>query len=98
MKNSPNTPKNEKGLIQMIMMGESIRQIWVNCFLFYIKAHWLTSRVNLKEIPICITFTLFYLIKALKSFNIMIFFFQESKIKKHSLRQCSLTGLFVKNN
>ena len=29
MKNTPNTPKNENGLIQMIMMGESIRQIWV---------------------------------------------------------------------
>ena len=28
-KNTPNTPKNESGLIRMIMMGESIRQTWV---------------------------------------------------------------------
>ena len=26
---TPNTPKNERGLIQLIMMVESIRQIWV---------------------------------------------------------------------
>ena len=30
MKITPNTPKNESGLIQFIMMGKSIRQIWVN--------------------------------------------------------------------
>ena len=30
IKITPNTPKNESGLIQLIMMGESIRQIWVN--------------------------------------------------------------------
>ena len=29
IKITPNTPKNESGLIQLIMMGESIRQIWV---------------------------------------------------------------------
>ena len=29
-KNTPNTPKNESGITQLIMMGESIRQIWVN--------------------------------------------------------------------
>ena len=28
---TPDAPKNESGLIQMIMMGKSIRQIWVNC-------------------------------------------------------------------
>ena len=28
----PNTPKNESGLFQWIMMGQSIRQIWVNTF------------------------------------------------------------------
>ena len=28
-KTAPNTPKNESGLTQMIIMGESIRQIWV---------------------------------------------------------------------
>ena len=27
---SPYTPTNESGLIQLIMMGKSIRQIWVN--------------------------------------------------------------------
>ena len=26
---TPNTPKHESGLIQLITMGESIRQIWV---------------------------------------------------------------------
>ena len=26
----PNTPKNVSGLMQLIMMGESIRQIWIN--------------------------------------------------------------------
>ena len=30
MKITPNTPKNESGLIQLITMGESIPQIWVN--------------------------------------------------------------------
>ena len=30
MKVIPNTHKNESGLIQLIMMGESIRQIWIN--------------------------------------------------------------------
>ena len=30
IKIAPNTPTNESGLIQLIMMGESIRQIWVN--------------------------------------------------------------------
>ena len=30
MKITPNTPKNESGRTQMIMMGKSIRQIWVN--------------------------------------------------------------------
>ena len=30
IKITPNTPKNESGLTQLIMMGESIRQIWVN--------------------------------------------------------------------
>ena len=29
IKITPNTPKNESGLTQLIMMGESIRQIWV---------------------------------------------------------------------
>ena len=29
IKITPNTPKNESGLIQLMMMGESIRQIWV---------------------------------------------------------------------
>ena len=29
IKITPNTPKNESGLLQLIMMGESIRQIWV---------------------------------------------------------------------
>ena len=29
VKTTPNTPKNESGLTQLIMMGESIRQIWV---------------------------------------------------------------------
>ena len=29
-KNTPNTAKNEGGLIQLIMIGKSIRQIWVN--------------------------------------------------------------------
>ena len=31
------TPKNESGLIQLIMMGESIRQIWVKVprFVFF---------------------------------------------------------------
>ena len=29
IKITPNTPKNDSGLIQLIMMGESIRQIWV---------------------------------------------------------------------
>ena len=29
MKITPNTHKNQSGLIQLIMMGESIRQIWV---------------------------------------------------------------------
>ena len=27
---TPAAPKNESGLVQLIMMGESIRQIWVN--------------------------------------------------------------------
>ena len=27
---TPNTPKNESGLNQLIALGESIRQIWVN--------------------------------------------------------------------
>ena len=27
---TPNTPKNESGLVQLIMMGKSIYQIWVN--------------------------------------------------------------------
>ena len=26
---TPDAPKNERGLTQMIMMGKSIRQIWV---------------------------------------------------------------------
>ena len=30
MKTTPNTPKNESGLIQWIMMGESILQIWID--------------------------------------------------------------------
>ena len=30
IKITPNTPKNESGLIQLITMGESIIQIWVN--------------------------------------------------------------------
>ena len=30
MKITPNTPKNGSGLTQLITMGESIRQIWVN--------------------------------------------------------------------
>ena len=29
IKITPNTPKNKSGLIQLIMMGESILQIWV---------------------------------------------------------------------
>ena len=29
IKITPNTPKNESGLIRLIMIGESIRQIWV---------------------------------------------------------------------
>ena len=29
MKITHNTPKNESGLIQLLMMGKSIRQIWV---------------------------------------------------------------------
>ena len=29
IKITPNTPKNESGLTQLIMMGECIRQIWV---------------------------------------------------------------------
>ena len=29
IKITPKTPKNESGLIQLIMIGESIRQIWV---------------------------------------------------------------------
>ena len=29
MKITPGVPNNESGLIQLIMMGESIRQIWV---------------------------------------------------------------------
>ena len=29
MKNTPNSPKIESGLIQMIMMEKSIRQMWV---------------------------------------------------------------------
>ena len=29
IKITPNTPKNERGLTKMIMMGKSIRQIWV---------------------------------------------------------------------
>ena len=29
LKISPDAPKNESGLTQMIMMGKSIRQIWV---------------------------------------------------------------------
>ena len=31
LKITSNTPKNESGLIQLIMMGESICQIWINC-------------------------------------------------------------------
>ena len=30
MKITPDAPKNESGLAQMIKMGKSIRQIWVN--------------------------------------------------------------------
>ena len=30
MKITPDAPKNENGLTQMIKMGKSIRQIWVN--------------------------------------------------------------------
>ena len=29
LKITPNTPKNESGLTQLIKMGKSIRQIWV---------------------------------------------------------------------
>ena len=29
MKITPNTPKNESGLFQLITIGDSIRQIWV---------------------------------------------------------------------
>ena len=29
LKITPDAPKNERGLTQMIMIGESIRQIWV---------------------------------------------------------------------
>ena len=32
IKITSNTPKNESGLTQLIMMEESIRQIWVNMF------------------------------------------------------------------
>ena len=31
---TPNTAKNESGLVQLIMMGKSIRQIWVNVVRF----------------------------------------------------------------
>ena len=34
IKTIPDIPKNESGLSQMIMMGESIRQIWVNNHLY----------------------------------------------------------------
>ena len=34
LKITPDAPKNESGLTQMIMMGKSIRQIWVNNLLF----------------------------------------------------------------
>ena len=27
---TPDAPKNESGLVLMVLMGESIRQIWVN--------------------------------------------------------------------
>ena len=30
MKNNPGSPKIESGLVQLIMMGKSIRQMWVN--------------------------------------------------------------------
>ena len=30
MKNTPDSPKIESGLIQMILMGKSIQQMWVN--------------------------------------------------------------------
>ena len=32
LKITPNTPKNETGLTQLIMMGKSIHQIWVKYF------------------------------------------------------------------
>ena len=34
IKITPNTPQNESGLTQLITMGESIRQIWVNSICF----------------------------------------------------------------
>ena len=33
-KNTPDAPKNENGLIQMIKMGKSIRHIWVKFYKF----------------------------------------------------------------
>ena len=36
MKITPDAPKNVSGLTQMIIMGKSIRQIWVKCSLMFI--------------------------------------------------------------
>ena len=33
---SPNTPKTESGLFQIIMMGKSIRQIWVTILVSFV--------------------------------------------------------------
>ena len=45
IKIAPNTPKNESGLTQMIMIGKSNRQIWVN--LSY-------SRYGLNVLMLCV--------------------------------------------
>ena len=48
----PNTPKNENGFIQLIMMGEFIRQIWVK--LLISSEIWFTIELN-KDIMLVLT-------------------------------------------
>ena len=36
LKITPDAPKNESGLTQMIMMGKSIRQIWVKKYQYHL--------------------------------------------------------------
>ena len=41
IKITPNNPKNESGLIRLIMAGESIRQIWVKSLNFFTSSYYI---------------------------------------------------------